>query len=101
MTSSTTREVELEAPEPEPFERLLLLVAQGDRSAFAAMYDALAPTVLQLTRRRCPKVEAVALVQEVFLQIWRRAPTYSTDTIRATSWIITVADSTIAAHLAR
>ena len=60
--------------------RLLGEIARGDRDAFARFYDLHAALVhtfaLRILRERG---EAEEVVQDVFVQVWRQAESYSTD----------------------
>ena len=84
-------------PVPAPTARvdvgdLLTRVARGDESAFAALYDEVAPRAFGLIRRvlRDP-AQAEEVTQEVLLEVWRIAPRYTPDKGSATSWIFTIA----------
>ena len=62
----------------EDTARLLQRIAQGDREAFGSFYDRYAPLVFTFAVRLVrDRSEAEDLLQEVFLQAWRRAGTYS------------------------
>ena len=71
---------------------LLLQVARGDESAFAALYDELGPAVYGLARRviRDP-ARAEEVAQEVFLQVWQTAARFDPERGRAKSWVLTLA----------
>jgi RNA polymerase sigma-70 factor (ECF subfamily) len=73
-------------------EELLRLVARGDESAFAALYDAVAPRVYGLILRvlRDP-AQAEEVAQEVLVEIWRTAGRYDGTRGSATSWMFTIA----------
>lgn len=73
-------------------DRLLQTVAQGDRSAFGAIYDELAPLVFGLARRVI-RNDAIAeeVLQEVMLEVWRNSPRYDPDRGSARAWVSTIA----------
>lgn len=73
-------------------DHLLGLVATGDREAYAALFDLVAPTVLGLCRRvlRDPAL-AEEVAQEVLLEVWRKAPSRGGDGRSARGWIALVA----------
>ena len=79
---------------PEASVRLLRDVARGDRDAFARFYDLHAALVhtfaLRILRERG---EAEEVVQDVFLQVWRQAETYSRERGTPEAWLITMARS--------
>ena len=73
-------------------DRLLASVADGDRQAFAALYDATAPVAFGIIRR-VTRNEAIAeeVLQEVMLHVWRMAPRFDPRRGRAVGWINTIA----------
>lgn len=75
-------------------EELLVRIANGDKQAFGLFYDQTAARVMGI----CMQVlhnRAVAeeITQEVFIEIWRTAPTFSPDKGSAASWIYRLARS--------
>ena len=79
---------------PAASVRLLGEIARGDREAFARFYDLHAGLVhtfaLRIVRERG---EAEEVVQDVFLQVWRQAATYSSERGTPEAWLITLARS--------
>jgi RNA polymerase sigma-70 factor (ECF subfamily) len=73
-------------------DELLGLVARGDESAFASLYDAVAPRVYGLILRvlRDP-AQAEEVTQEVLVEIWRSAGRYDSSRGSATAWMFTIA----------
>ena len=73
-------------------ERILERVALRDPAALKRLYDKLAPTILALGKRmlRSP-AEAEELVQETFVEVWRRADQYHAERGSAEAWIYTMA----------
>lgn len=68
------------------------LVASGDRAAFAALYDFLAPRVLGLiTRVLRDPFQSEEVTQEVFLEIWQTAPRFDSTKGSPVSWTMTIA----------
>ncbi|MFE0700903.1 ECF RNA polymerase sigma factor SigK [Streptomyces sp. NPDC058872] len=67
-------------------------VAQGDKEAFSALYDALAPLVfgivLKVVRDRSQSEE---VTQEVMIDLWRQAGRYQADAGSVTTWAATIA----------
>ena len=84
----------MDAAAPGASIRLLGEIAQGDRDAFARFYDLHASLVhtfaLRILRERS---EAEEVVQDVFLQAWRQAGTYSADRGTPEAWLITITRS--------
>jgi RNA polymerase sigma-70 factor, ECF subfamily len=71
---------------------LLKRVAAGDRDAFGALYDSLAPAVHGVACRvvREPAL-AEEVTQDVFLTVWQKAPTFDPAQGSARTWVLTLA----------
>jgi RNA polymerase sigma-70 factor, ECF subfamily len=73
---------------------LIRAVARGDETALAAVYDRyrtiLFGLILRILRDR---QEAEDVLQEVFLQVWRRAADFDEARGRAFTWLVTIARS--------
>lgn len=71
---------------------LLVRVGRGDRAAFDALYDAIAPlvfgVVLRVVRDRAQTEE---VTQEVFVELWRLAPRFDPARGSAATWASTIA----------
>jgi RNA polymerase sigma-70 factor (ECF subfamily) len=81
------------APITDPAEdiRLLQFVAQGDRAAFAQLYDrfsgVLFATALSVLNSR---EAAEDVLQEAFLMIWEKAPLYDAERGKPLTWALTL-----------
>jgi RNA polymerase sigma-70 factor (ECF subfamily) len=88
-------------PPPDP-EALMRRIAQGDRAAFRALYDATAPRMhglaLRLTRS-APLAEEV--VQELFLAVWRHAASFDPARGPALPWMARILRNRVADRLRR
>jgi RNA polymerase sigma-70 factor, ECF subfamily len=73
-------------------DALLVRVGRGERAAFDALYDTIAPLVYGVARRvvRDPQM-AEDIAQEALVEVWRQAPRFDPSKGRATSWIVTIA----------
>jgi len=70
-------------------ERLIEKVAQGDRAAFSLLYDRFSTPLYSLALKMLAnEAEAQDLLQEVFLSIWNKAPTYRPERGTAFSWVV-------------
>ena len=70
----------------------LQLVAEGDKRAFARLYDAWAPTLFALIS--CvlkDRAQAEEVLQDTFLHVWRRAPSYDPGRGSVRAWLTTIA----------
>lgn len=73
---------------------LLAAVARGDRHAYATLYHRHAATLLGLLIRILgSRSEAEDVLQEMFLQLWKRAGDYDVGRGRAFPWLATLARS--------
>ena len=73
---------------------LLRAVARGDESALAAVYDRYRLILFGLVLRILhDREEAEDVLQEVFLQAWRRARDFDESRGRAFTWLVTIARS--------
>ena len=73
-------------------DALLALIGEGDRRAFAELYDRTAPRVLGLVTRclRAP-AQSEEVTQEVYLELWQNAARFDGSKGKALTWILTVA----------
>ena len=78
--------------EPNDVDALVGKVALGDPAAFERLYDELGAAVFGVARRvvRDPS-RAEDVTQEVFLEIWRKAPSFDDVRGSAKTWIMTIA----------
>jgi RNA polymerase sigma-70 factor, ECF subfamily len=73
---------------------LLHAVARGDEAALAACYDRYRLILFGLILRILhDRQEAEDVLQEVFLQVWRRAGDFDEARGRAFTWLVTIARS--------
>jgi RNA polymerase sigma-70 factor (ECF subfamily) len=91
MTASDSR-VQSDGMDPPGLDDLLRRVARGDESAFADVYDQLAPRVYGLIQRivRDP-AQAEEVAQEALVDVWRTAARYDPDRGSVISWVLTIA----------
>ena len=69
-------------------------VSRGDESALAALYDRYRPILFGLIPRILhDRPEAEDVLQEAFLQVWRRANDFDPARGRAFTWLVTIARS--------
>ncbi|HEY9283724.1 MAG TPA: sigma-70 family RNA polymerase sigma factor [Pyrinomonadaceae bacterium] len=81
--------------EPTPSDaELLRAVARGDEGALAAIYDRYSSILLGLLLRILhSRAEAEDVLQEVFVQVWRRADSFDESRGRGFTWLVTLARS--------
>lgn len=81
-----------EAGEAREDARLLAAVAQGDQRALAALYGRRGGLLYSLlVRMLVNEMEAQEVMQDTFLQIWRRARKYDAERSSPVAWMIMVA----------
>ena len=75
---------------------MLAAVARGDQRAFSQLYDRLSSPLYSLALRMLgDAAEAQDALQDVFLQIWRRAETYDPDQSSVFSWAVLMTRSRV------
>nr|WP_093907445.1 RNA polymerase sigma factor [Streptomyces sp. cf386] len=75
-------------------ERLVRLVARGDRAAFEELYRRTSPWMAVRLRRRCADEQIVAeVMQETYLAVWRAAGAFAGASVGGTAvgWLWTIA----------
>jgi RNA polymerase sigma-70 factor (ECF subfamily) len=83
-------------------EDLLQRVANGDTVAFAQLYDRFSPRVFGLALKFTgDRQEAQDVLQEVFLELWRRAPAFDATLGSGAAWILMIARGRSIDHLRR
>ncbi len=93
---AVSHEVDLETSESSTGQdkHLIRQIANGNREAFAELFDRLAPKVLgvlvQLLRQRSLAEEAL---QETFLQAWLQADRYRPEQGSPCQWLLVIAKS--------
>jgi RNA polymerase sigma-70 factor (ECF subfamily) len=71
---------------------LMLRSAEGDRSAFRALYERTAPKLLASARRiLTSKTAAEDAVQEAYVRIWQRAADFDPAIASPVAWMTTIA----------
>ena len=81
-------------PSQVPDNDLLHAIARGDESALAACYDRYRVILFSIILRILnDRQEAEDCLQEVFLQVWRRAVDFDEARGRAFTWLVTIARS--------
>ncbi len=78
----------------QPEVELLRRVARGDQGAFAELYDRLKRPIYALAVRMLGHPEeAEEVLQDVFLEVWKKAAEYDPERSRPFSWVIVKARS--------
>ena len=81
-------------PSQIPDDDLLHAVARGDEAALAACYDRYRVILFSIILRILnDRQEAEDCLQEVFLQVWRRAGDFDEARGRGFTWLVTIARS--------
>ncbi len=67
----------------------MLQVAEGSRTAFATLYDRFSMPLYSIALKMLAnEAEAQDLLQEVFLSVWNKAPTFQAERGSAFSWVV-------------
>ena len=79
---------------PCSFMSLIPRIAEKDKAAFNELYYAFSQVVFNLVLRILKdRGEAEEIVQEVFFQVWDKAPSYDPNRGAVTTWIMNIARS--------
>jgi len=82
----------LAAPTEVSSDELLVAVAGGDQRAFSVLYDRVSPQVLGVALRVLrDRALAEEALQEVMVEVWRKADRFDPDRGTAPGWIATLA----------
>jgi RNA polymerase sigma-70 factor, ECF subfamily len=85
---------------PTADEALIARVAQGDETAFAALYDRLSRPLYSLAVKILgDATDAENALQEACLQIWRRAATYDANKSSVFTWAVLITRSKVIDYL--
>jgi len=83
-------------PQQQNDREMLALIVKGDQRAFSQLYDRLNGPLYSLAIRMLGDAsEAQDALQEVFLQIWRRAPSYDPEQSSVFSWAVLMTRSRV------
>lgn len=84
--------VAVRSPADETDEALLVLIAAGDRGAFARLFGKYAPKVKgYLIRLGARGAAAEDLAQDAMVSVWRRAGSYDPAKAKGSTWIFVIA----------
>ncbi len=84
----------IEQAQPTSDTELLHAIARGDELSLATLYDRYSAILLGLMLRILhSRPEAEDVLQEVFLQVWRRAADFDEARGRGFTWLVTLARS--------
>lgn len=76
----------------DDIDALLVRSGTGDDTAFAELYDRIAPRVFGLACCLVQDAEAAeGLARDCFVEAWRRAATYDPRSSSATAWVLAIA----------
>ena len=94
MAVAVPAEAGISEASTERHKLLLSRIVEGDRKAFAELFDCLAPCILgfliRLVRQRDLAEE---ILQEAFLQAWTQADSYRPESGSPRSWLLVIARS--------
>jgi len=80
------------SPEAREDARLLAMVAEGDQGGFAALYRRRGGLIYSLLiRMLVSEMEAQEVMQDAFVQIWRRAHQFDSERSSPIAWMIMIA----------
>lgn len=78
--------------EHELLQNLMECASNGNQNCFEQLYDALVPRIYGLVQRILRNVaHAEGVTQEVFLEVWQKAPQYDSTRGAVGSWVTVIA----------
>lgn len=84
----------------DPIAEAIGACARGDRSALRTIYDREAPALIAVANRILRRRElAEEVVQEAFVQIWRKADSYDPRRGSGRAWVFTIVRNRALNHL--
>lgn len=87
MSSKVDPRLRPETGGSSSLDELLRRIADGDRGAFAQLYDRLGTAILRLAHAlRSTDLEAEALAFDVLIGVWREAPLFPRQELDAEGW---------------
>ncbi len=90
MASEATQRGSTSSPPTD--SELVALIARGEATAFAALYDRYSSILLGLLIRILRNhTEAEDVLQEAFLTVWQRAADYREERGQVFTWLVTIA----------
>lgn len=85
-----------QSPQQKADVEMITAAARGDHSAFAALYDRLGSPLYSLAYRMLgDAAEAQDAMQDVFLEIWRRAANYDAGQSSVFTWAVLLTRSRV------
>ncbi len=86
--------------DPEEIEKLLTAVAFHDRGAFRELYEKSSSKLFSVCIRILRNEgEAEDALQEVFIKVWQKAPSFQQTKARGMTWLIAIARNESIDHL--
>jgi RNA polymerase sigma-70 factor (ECF subfamily) len=82
-------------------EALMSDLASGQQDAIGLLYARYAPTILGMAAQALGRPTAEDIVQDVFLAVWKNAPTYDAERGPVRPWLLQIAHFRIANELRR
>jgi RNA polymerase sigma-70 factor (ECF subfamily) len=82
-------------------ETLMSNLVSGQQDAIGLLYARYAPTILGMAAQALGRATAEDIVQEVFLAVWKNAPTYDSKRGPVRPWLLQIAHFRIANELRR
>lgn len=77
---------------PDEIDGLIAKVALRDREAFRRLYHATSAKLFGVCLRILKNgAEAEDALQEIYVKVWKKAPTYATDRYSPISWLVAIA----------
>ncbi|MFA5792600.1 MAG: sigma-70 family RNA polymerase sigma factor [Candidatus Gracilibacteria bacterium] len=86
-------------PSQFDIDAIILSAKEGDKDAFAKIYDIYFDPIYRYVYFRAPAIEADDLVEVIFIKAWMNLEKYEKRDVQFSAWLFKIAHNTLIDHL--